>query len=198
MTRSLPIAVAARGHDRDWHREATPSRPLRVALVNMPWADPSTPSIQCGLLKAGLQRYGHAVDVMYLNLDLSARIGPKLYFAVSDDGGRQDFLGEWLFGEAAFPNSHDSSAYLRDRAQGEAERPGLTDEDLVELRNVVLPGWVADTANAADWAGYDIVGFTSTFEQNVASLALCRAIKERHPDLITVFGGANFDTEMGP
>ena len=35
------------------------------------------------------------------------------------------------------------------------------------------------------------------FVQNAAALALARLLKERHPQLITVFGGANFDGEMG-
>ena len=45
---------------------------------------------------------------------------------------------------------------------------------------------------------YSVVGFTSTFEQNVAALALARRIKEEHPAVLTVFGGANFDGDMGP
>ena len=47
----------------------------RVALVNMPFAGANRPSIQCGLLKAGLVREGHEVDVHYLNLELAAEIG---------------------------------------------------------------------------------------------------------------------------
>ena len=43
-----------------------------------------------------------------------------------------------------------------------------------------------------------MVGFTSTFQQNTASFALARRLKQRLPGLVTVFGGANFDGEMGP
>ena len=46
-------------------------------------------------------------------------------------------------------------------------------------------------------ADYDIVGFTTTFEQNLASLALARLIKERWPDKAIVFGGGNCEGEMG-
>ena len=42
-----------------------------------------------------------------------------------------------------------------------------------------------------------VVGFSCTFQQNVASFALARRLKERYPELVTVFGGANFDGEMG-
>ena len=43
-----------------------------------------------------------------------------------------------------------------------------------------------------------VVGFSSTFQQNAASFALARRLKQRHPHIVTVFGGANFDDEMGP
>ena len=42
-----------------------------------------------------------------------------------------------------------------------------------------------------------MVGFTSTFDQNVASLTLAKLIKDLYPDVRIVFGGANFDGEMG-
>jgi hypothetical protein len=42
-----------------------------------------------------------------------------------------------------------------------------------------------------------IIGFTSVYSQQVASLALARRIKERWPDKIVAFGGANCQEEMG-
>jgi ribosomal peptide maturation radical SAM protein 1 len=42
-----------------------------------------------------------------------------------------------------------------------------------------------------------IVGFTSVFQQNVASLALAAELKRRDPTLTVVFGGANCEAEMG-
>ena len=48
-----------------------------------------------------------------------------------------------------------------------------------------------------DWSRYTAVGFTSTFEQNTAAFAMARAIKERYPGIVDLFGGANFDGTMG-
>jgi ribosomal peptide maturation radical SAM protein 1 len=70
-------------------------------------------------------------------------------------------------------------------------------DDLLRLRHTVLPDWIRQCAVNPVWDGYDIVGFTSTFEQNVASIALARRLKERRPGLITIFGGANLDGQMG-
>jgi ribosomal peptide maturation radical SAM protein 1 len=170
----------------------------RVALVNMPFAMADRPSIQCGLLKGGLTRAGHQVDVHYLNLELAAALGARLYRGLA----RQRFgelLGEWLFSAAAF-------GYRANEAEYRAACPGLDDHcaglgasfaELCKLRQQTLPQWIAGWLDRIDWTAYSLVGFTSTFEQNTAALALARRIKERHPEILIVFGGANFDGGMG-
>jgi ribosomal peptide maturation radical SAM protein 1 len=173
--------------------------PLRVALVNMPFAAAQRPSIQCGLLKAALTREGHAADVLYLNLELSAELGHKVYRTLADL--RSDhLLGEWLFSVAAFGPRADEEEYREAFPSLEewCEKLGCTFEDLCRLRNDELPARVERWATTIDWRAYDVVGFTSTFEQNVAALALARYLKDRYPDLVIVFGGANYDGEMGP
>lgn len=52
----------------------------------------------------------------------------------------------------------------------------------------------ADIAAAAP----DVVGFTSTFMQNVPSLALARELKRIAPGIRTVLGGSNCDGPQGP
>src|SRR6185503_12803258 len=42
-----------------------------------------------------------------------------------------------------------------------------------------------------------LVGFTSVFQQHVASLALARRIKRALPETFIVFGGANCEGPMG-
>src|ERR1051325_9480478 len=94
--RRMPVALSA-----SVALEAPAAPPQRVALVNMPFAAAHRPSIQCGLLKAGLARAGHQVDVFYLNLELAAELGQEAYRNFVDL--RSDhLLGEWLFSAAAF------------------------------------------------------------------------------------------------
>ena len=77
-------------------------------------------------------------------------------------------------------------------------RPAGVDEAaLVKLRREVVPRFLAQLDQAVDWASYGVVGFTSTFEQHVASLALSRRLKARFPQLVILFGGANCAGEMG-
>jgi ribosomal peptide maturation radical SAM protein 1 len=171
----------------------------RIALVNMPWARTDLPSIQCGLLKSELARVGYAADVRYLNLDLAEHIGAGIYQAITDlHGERARMLGEWLFGASAFDQVRSDEEYFELVDIGQCcDRLGVTADDLLRLRHHVLPDWISRCAACDCWAGYDIVGFTSTFEQNVASMALARRLKERHPGHVTIFGGANVDGQMG-
>ena len=74
---------------------------------------------------------------------------------------------------------------------------GFTDADLVAVRRQAAPAFVREMADAIDWGRYGVVGFTTTFDQNVASIALARMVKERHPQVVVVFGGANCAGEMG-
>lgn len=184
----------------DWVDRAQPVRPLRIGLVNMPWARTHTPSIQCGLLKAWLTRYGHDVDVHYFNLDLSSRIGSIRYDVFSEIcSDRVTLLSEWLFTTAAYGHIDDTEYFdnVPDELLAMLRQYDVTADTLRELRDVVLPGWIDDLASRSHWQDYDLVGFTSTFEQNLATLAMARTLKERHPELRIMCGGANFDGEMG-
>lgn len=169
-----------------------------MALINMPFAIAERPSIQCGLLKSALNRAGHDVEVWYLNLELAAEIGALPYRELSCL--RTDLLlGEWLFSVAAFGYRPNEIEYSEERPGLKAlcESIGITFERLCEYRNTLLPAWIVRWADAIDWRTYDVVGFTTTFEQNTASFALARAIKARAPEAKVVFGGANFDGDMG-
>nr|BAP82649.1 radical SAM domain containing protein [Streptomyces cirratus] len=181
--------------------DCVPSRPLRIALVNMPWARTDTPSIQCGLLQSVLASFGHEARSLYPNLDLAAVLGPKFYEVITEaPSERVHLFGEWLFGTAAFGVTGDEEEY-RSRFPEIAEVCAATGTDwefVTELRRVRLPAWIDEIASRDLWDGFDMVGFTSTFMQNVAALALARRLKEARPGLVVVFGGANYDGDMGP
>lgn len=177
--------------------------PLRVALVNMPWSSASSPSIQCGLLQAVARRAGHTCDSVYLNLEFAARIGGGVYAEIADmTGERLHLLGEWLFSFAAFGETTPDADYLAEFPEaglaGTSHATAPLWDSPSELRRKVAPEWIEEVASRPVWRSYDVVGFTSTFLQNAASLALGRRLKELHPNLVLVYGGANFDSVMGP
>lgn len=171
----------------------------RVALVNMPFSTTRTPSIQLGLLQAIATRRGYPATSVYLNLVLAAEIGWDAYEVLCAD--RTLLLGEWLFARAAFgEQTPPAENYLAEFGGELAGYLSAIDRDvdyLLELRERALPAFLDVCVQQVDWSAFDLVGFSSIFEQNCAGLALARRLKTTHPRLITVFGGANFEDEMG-
>ena len=185
----------------DWEADAVRRAPagFRVALICMPFASARQPSIQIGLITAIAEQAGFDVDAYHFNLDLAAQLSPKLYEDFCDHRGYM--TGEWLFSHAAFGPSapRDEDAYFQGFPR-ELEWLGKLEKDrtfLVDLRRRILPDFIDKCLAAVDWSRYRVVGFSSVFQQNVASLALAQRIKQGHPQITIVFGGANMEGDMG-
>jgi len=70
-------------------------------------------------------------------------------------------------------------------------------EFLLEVKEKMVPEFLHWAVESIDWGRYSAVGFTSTFNQNLASVTLAKWIKEKYPSVKILFGGSNFDSEMG-
>lgn len=166
----------------------------------MPFMDARRPSIQIGLLKATAEAYGFPVRTLHANLDLAHRIGMASYQALCRHRGCQ--LGDWLFSLEAFGDSApDPEGRLLDECAEELSHLGGTPREvrshLLRTRELDVPAYLDALVAGYAWEAARLVGFSCTFQQNVASFALAGRLKKRHPGLVTVFGGANFDAEMG-
>jgi ribosomal peptide maturation radical SAM protein 1 len=164
----------------------------RVLLVNMPFAEIGFPSLALGLFKARFQQEGIPCDVAYLNILFTEMVGLDNYAAVGLTNGLLG--GEQAFARTLFGNYiPDDSQYY---AQVLAKAPQETAHRLFQIKPQVLP-FLQKCLNGIAWQSYDIIGFTSLFEQNLPSLALAYQIKSTYPDKIIVFGGANCEDVMG-
>lgn len=172
-----------------------------VALVNMPFSLLSHPSLALGLLKAGLARRGISAHVYNLGIRFATTLGVPLYQRMAM-AQPTDLTGEWVFSDALF--GHDPAADLAysaevlDRFETDHSENGLLGlpAALARVRAAVEP-FLDDCVSALPWERFRIVGFTSVFQQHVASLALARRLKARHPDLFIVLGGPNCEGPMG-
>lgn len=177
------------------------ARARPVFLVCMPFMDDRRPSLQIGLLQAIAEAHGFAAHTLHANLDFAAGLGVGRYRLLADGCGRQ--IGDWLFSLEAFgsaaPDPHDRflDLYVDDIARAHDTSPGPLRDSLLQLRHHDVPAYLDALVEAYPWDRFSVVGFTSTFQQNTASIALARRLKARHPDLFTLFGGANFDSVMG-
>jgi len=165
---------------------------MDVCLLNMPYAGLERPSIALGILEAYLKRDRRTYTSIYANLLFAEYIGVESYYFI-ELTSNEDLLGEWTFAPAAFPDfSPDPDAFFdlfRDM------KPDFRAK-IMEVRGKSAQ-FIATLTQQVLALSPRIVGCTSTFQQNCASLALLRRIKESDPGVITMMGGANCETQMG-
>ena len=162
----------------------------------MPIAALERPCLGLGLLQAAAHREGLNCETRYLGFDLAEHIGLTLYQWVAHVLPYEAFVGEWLFTDALYGSTAPSRPYETDVLQGTWYYDEATCTQLRTLRSMCTD-FIDHQARSVDWGSYDIIGFTSTFHQNLASLALAKRIKALHPDVTILFGGANWEGEMG-
>jgi ribosomal peptide maturation radical SAM protein 1 len=167
----------------------------------MPFAGASLPSIALTQLKSIVRKeLGKQASVVihYLNHDFVEYMGKDLYGFMSDSMDAQNSgIGDWLFRQLAFPDLPDNaSSYFQRFFPYRTPQHTAFKEQILEKRR----GFDAflDTLIAKYRLDhFDIVGFTSMFNQNISSFALAGKLKKHNPQIITVIGGANCEAPMG-
>ncbi|HEY6084655.1 MAG TPA: RiPP maturation radical SAM C-methyltransferase [Nitrospira sp.] len=168
-----------------------------VALVNMPFSYSKYPSIQLGTLSALLKAQSIPVDCHYLNVRFADKIGIPLYELICE---KRALFGEWLFSSLLFrdnPKRADYPRVFKPVFEQLAQQSGKPMGYFEDMAARLAPQFLTGALTSIDWGQYRIVGFTSTFDQNVASLTMAKLIKDLYPHVSIVFGGANYDGEMG-
>ena len=170
---------------------------LRVMLVSMPFGSLERPALGLGLLQAQLVRQGLACETRYLSFAFADFVGLEEYLWVSGELPYTAFAGDWSFSASLYGERPESDrAYIAEILQEQWRLDEAQVARLLRVRAYCEP-FLDHCVRAIRWGHHDVVGFTSTFEQNIASLALARRLKAAHPDLRIAFGGANWEGEMG-
>ena len=178
-----------------------PEPNFRVALVVMPFAAATRPSLAAGLLQAGLRREGIDCDTKYFSVTLERMLGPERYKFFCHNAPMTALAGGWAFSQALFGERFsDFESYCTDVLDDPVWGLGRGRREerswILELRDL-MPLFLRLALESNDWSEYDLVGFTSTFDQTLPALALAQRIRERHPEVLLAAGGANFEGEMG-
>lgn len=178
----------------------------RFLLVVPPFQGVTCPALGVSLLKATLTAQGYAADLVYLNLRFAERIGVETYAWISEHTTFNGMLGEYIFASLLSERTaHDLARYAEDvlgaQAYTPVAGPASPDRHLLALLQRCIQAaaaWVYDDALPTLLA-YEpwMVGFTSTFQQNCASLLLMKALQQARPTTLTILGGANCEGEMG-
>jgi ribosomal peptide maturation radical SAM protein 1 len=169
----------------------------KTLLVSMPFGALDRPALGISLLKANLHQHGYDCDIHYLTFAFAEHIGFETYQWLMYDLPYTAFVGDWLFTSALYGDRVTTDRqYIEEILQ---QTWHLSDRDIQRLLTcrTYIPQFMEYALQSVPWDQYAIIGFTSTFEQNIASLALAQRVKQIYPDLKIVFGGANWEGEMG-
>lgn len=172
---------------------------LRITLVNLPWQVVTWPSMAMSVLDTALTDLGHDVTQLYENVSFAEHclavtdgaISPDDYYAVCDDGYPYG-VGEWIFSSALY-----HPGWRIDEFRAHLTLGGYPAIDEAVQMHHLAPEYTRLAAERVLASEPELVGLTSSFEQNVPSLALARQLKRLRPDLPVVMGGANCDDVMG-
>ncbi|MDP9016748.1 MAG: RiPP maturation radical SAM C-methyltransferase, partial [Candidatus Eremiobacteraeota bacterium] len=159
----------------------------------MPFAATEHPSLGLSLLKSALTAAGIGSTVEYLNLSFAQLLGYGSYDSICKTR-ETDLIGEWVFAAEL-----DSESQANDHTFTQRYLAPHGAAFAAEVRSARgLAASFLETATARILAhSPSVVGFTSVFQQHVASLALARMLKARAPHLKILFGGANCEGVMG-
>ncbi|NBE80064.1 RiPP maturation radical SAM protein 1 [Micromonospora sp. NEAU-HG-1] len=168
----------------------------------MPWNSATRPSIQVGILRSVAEAAGWRVDSHYAYLDFYA-MAPKMIGLAGDDWAQAYEMvserlyhlsvGDWVFSRrgAAPEERAEYFDLLRSKRVDEAT---IT---LIDSLRAVADRHVAATTERLLAAEPEVVGFTSMFSQNGATLAVAERLRESGYAGPIVLGGSNCEGPMG-
>ena len=181
-----------------------------VVLVNMPFGNLLMPSIALGLLKAAIAPTGASSRTFYFTIPFAEQIGVALYLKIAvGEPAIPDLAGEWIFSGSLFTEQSvdEVDRYIEEVLRGHARGHSKTNDDQEPITEAFIENilWARSKAEPFLEACLErvidcrprIVGFTSSFQQQVASLCLAKRLKAELQDTFIVFGGANCEGPMG-
>lgn len=179
---------------------------MKAVIIIPPFGPFEYPVLGPSLLKPALEAAGVPCVIYYAALDFAQRIGFDNYNLMyySDP---PLLIGERVFSTTPFGDTVPPlEAYWHDVVLPFAEGV-ITRMQWKRLSEVLFralqaavreaPEFVEEVARSEWVRSSDIVGFSSTFAQHVATLAIAKRVKELYPTKIIIVGGANCEGEMG-
>lgn len=177
-------------------------------IVVMPFGTLERPSMAASMIQGKLREAGHRCQVDYAALRFADLIGIAPYDFFSRRTEVTDLIGEWIFAEAAFGKLDNSVRFLDDYVTQQPKSFTLllrafNCQSVSQLQAALdavraqAHAFVEETAKRILKMQPSVVAATTIFQQNTASIALLKRIKELAPEIRTVLGGANCEEPMG-
>ncbi|MCD0449353.1 RiPP maturation radical SAM C-methyltransferase [Actinocorallia sp. API 0066] len=179
------------------------SQSAEFLVVVPPFGGIDRPSLGASIIADIARAEGLTAQVFYANLDFASVLGSELYQELCHTPtglliGEQIFSAGWVsrgpnpLGAPVLPSYaavlDETDAVLRKLIPGEPE-------PLKYLQDVASR-WAEEMGHRLARTRSRMIGFTSVYEQTLASLTLIRHVKSTSPEKILILGGANCDGEL--
>jgi ribosomal peptide maturation radical SAM protein 1 len=167
-----------------------------VLFAVLPFADPRRATLGVALLQAALDARAFSTLTRHFNLDFAEAIGLESYAAIANVAPPDALLGEWVFADMLFGSDiPDGDEYLAKVVVALTKNRELAHMAAAARRH--CHRFVREAAAEVAALAPGMVGFTTTFHQTCACVALARELKKLRDPPIVVFGGANCEGVMG-
>ncbi len=155
----------------------------KIALLSLPWHPFNFLSIQLGTLTSTLREAKEDVSTFHYYKDFIEYIPQDLYEKLHAFS-----QGEAIFAALFFPRRIPKIKEVLENVVGDINLSEITRS---------CEKYINDILNQQDWEKFQIVGFTITHEQLMASLCLAKLMKEKYPKIHILFGGAILNQMTG-
>jgi ribosomal peptide maturation radical SAM protein 1 len=170
---------------------------MDAVFAVMPFADIGRPALGVSLLAAEARAAGFSVAIEYCNITLAEIIGPELYHRVAGSFPPDLLIGEWFFADDVFGDSIPDQGDYLEKILIRVIGPESTLAEELTVARKARARYLDDCVQAVLALSPAVVGFTTTFHQTCACLAVARRLKQLAVPPVIVFGGANCEGEMG-
>lgn len=164
------------------------NRNMSIALVSMPFASYLYPSLGLSILKPILREIGCEVSIRYYNMLYAKMIGSEVFSILTGDQTYN--IGEQAFAHLLFPERNTDDEFNHFLSEMIAKEKFKT----LVARAEELVDFAADELLEEN---PHIIGFTTTFYQKMAALALANKLRIKGYQGLIVLGGAACESPMG-
>jgi hypothetical protein len=148
----------------------------------MPTLSGRFPSFQLGLLKPFLERQGFAAQPFSLFMYLGTHLGWQMNEVLAEVW--PSLIGEWIWTKAAFGEHEEDPEYFEvfeRNFRTISKLAGCSIADLRRIRDDAAPRCIDFCIDSVDWSRPVSSGSHWCSSNSLASIALARALKQRHP-----------------
>lgn len=183
---------------------STHSAVVDVLLVVPPFSEVVSPALGPSILATACRKQDLSSKVFYASLLFAAQISYERYQKISYSSYGEELLGEAIFRRAAFEEEEITSPKVLEQIFDQHEYIStygidgkkVVKEDMLYCLTQIESFLDQCVQQILAW-NPKIVGFSSVFQQTMASIAIAKRLKKENPKIITVLGGANAASPMG-